>query len=149
MRGEAGAIHRGDGIERPVGAAQGKLAALQPIDVGVAAAKGGRAAVALSGDDLAARVGSLTPSQLRILEGLKAGRLNKQIAFDLGIAEGSLTPQADTSLIVDTLIAQIDGFDLAIAAGREGLTPDQISVTLEATAAALLRVDSTAVTRRP
>ncbi|GAA1644611.1 hypothetical protein GCM10009700_33930 [Brevibacterium sanguinis] len=69
--------------------------------------------------------------------------------IDLGIAEGSLTPQADTSLIVDTLIAQIDGFDLAIAAGREGLTPDQVSATLEATAAALLGVDSTAGARRP
>ena len=40
--------------------------------------------------DLAARVGSLTPSQLRILEGLKAGRLNKQIAFDLGVSEATI-----------------------------------------------------------
>lgn len=43
-----------------------------------------------AGDDLAARVGSLTPSQLRILEGLKAGRLNKQIAFDLGVSEATI-----------------------------------------------------------
>ena len=42
------------------------------------------------GDDLAARVSSLTPSQLRILEGLKAGRLNKQIAFDLGVSEATI-----------------------------------------------------------
>jgi DNA-binding NarL/FixJ family response regulator len=41
-------------------------------------------------DDLAGRVASLTPSQLRILEGLKAGRLNKQIAFDLGVSEASI-----------------------------------------------------------
>ena len=41
-------------------------------------------------DDLAARVSSLTPSQLRILEGLKAGRLNKQIAFDLGVSEATI-----------------------------------------------------------
>ena len=41
-------------------------------------------------DDLAGRVGSLTPSQLRILEGLKAGRLNKQIAFDLGVSEATI-----------------------------------------------------------
>ena len=40
--------------------------------------------------DLASRVGSLTPSQLRILEGLKAGRLNKQIAFDLGVSEATI-----------------------------------------------------------
>ena len=41
-------------------------------------------------DDLAGRVASLTPSQLRILEGLKAGRLNKQIAFDLGVSGATI-----------------------------------------------------------
>lgn len=41
-------------------------------------------------NDLAGRVASLTPSQLRILEGLKAGRLNKQIAFDLGVSEATI-----------------------------------------------------------
>ena len=41
-------------------------------------------------DDLAGRVGSLTPSQLRILEGLRAGRLNKRIAFDLGVTEATI-----------------------------------------------------------
>jgi DNA-binding NarL/FixJ family response regulator len=41
-------------------------------------------------DDLPARVASLTVSQLRILEGLKAGRLNKQIAFDLGVSEATI-----------------------------------------------------------
>ncbi|MFA4937805.1 response regulator [Brevundimonas sp.] len=41
-------------------------------------------------DDTAGRVASLTPSQLRILEGLKAGRLNKQIAFDLGVSEATI-----------------------------------------------------------
>ena len=40
--------------------------------------------------DLEARIASLTPSQLRILEGLKAGRLNKQIAFDLGVTEATI-----------------------------------------------------------
>lgn len=42
------------------------------------------------GDDLATRVSTLTPSQLRILEGLKVGRLNKQIAFDLGVSEATI-----------------------------------------------------------
>ncbi|NBB63764.1 response regulator [Pseudomonas sp. ODNR1LW] len=42
------------------------------------------------GDDLLERIASLTPSQLRILEGLKAGRLNKQIAFDLGVSEATI-----------------------------------------------------------
>ena len=41
-------------------------------------------------NDLAGLVASLTPSQLRILEGLKAGRLNKQIAFDLGVTEATI-----------------------------------------------------------
>jgi len=41
-------------------------------------------------DDLADRVSTLTPSQLRILEGLKAGRLNKQIAFDLSVSEATI-----------------------------------------------------------
>lgn len=40
--------------------------------------------------ELAAKLASLTPSQLRILEGLKAGRLNKQIAFDLGVTEATI-----------------------------------------------------------
>jgi DNA-binding NarL/FixJ family response regulator len=50
-------------------------------DVGAAGAEEG---------DLEARIASLTPSQLRILEGLKAGRLNKQIAFDLGVTEATI-----------------------------------------------------------
>jgi DNA-binding NarL/FixJ family response regulator len=32
----------------------------------------------------------LTPTQLRVLEGVHLGRLNKQIAFDLGIAEATV-----------------------------------------------------------
>lgn len=43
-------------------------------------------------DDAAmeARIASLTPSQLRILVGLQQGRLNKQIAFDLGVTEATI-----------------------------------------------------------
>lgn len=37
--------------------------------------------------DLQAALGGLTPTQLRVLEGVNLGLLNKQIAFDLGIAE--------------------------------------------------------------
>jgi DNA-binding NarL/FixJ family response regulator len=32
----------------------------------------------------------LTPMQLKILKGVQSGRLNKQIAFDLGIAEATV-----------------------------------------------------------
>ena len=33
---------------------------------------------------------ALTPTQLRVLEGVHSGLLNKQIAFDLGIAEATV-----------------------------------------------------------
>lgn len=37
-----------------------------------------------------ARIASLTPSQLKILVGLQQGRLNKQIAYDLGVTEATI-----------------------------------------------------------
>jgi DNA-binding NarL/FixJ family response regulator len=37
-----------------------------------------------------ARIASLTPAQLKILIGLQRGRLNKQIAFDLGVTEATI-----------------------------------------------------------
>ena len=40
--------------------------------------------------EMEARIASLTPSQLRILVGLKQGRLNKQIAWDLGVTEATI-----------------------------------------------------------
>lgn len=40
--------------------------------------------------DVNARLASLTPSQLRILAGLREGRLNKQIAHDLGVSEATI-----------------------------------------------------------
>ncbi len=36
------------------------------------------------------RIASLTPSQLKILLGLQQGRLNKQIAYDLGVTEATI-----------------------------------------------------------
>lgn len=36
------------------------------------------------------RIASLTPAQLRVLIGLREGRLNKQIAFDMGITEATV-----------------------------------------------------------
>jgi DNA-binding NarL/FixJ family response regulator len=35
-------------------------------------------------------LGDLTPAQLRVLERVNSGLLNKQIAFDLGIAEATV-----------------------------------------------------------
>lgn len=40
-----------------------------------------------AGHDLQAALGGLTPTQMKVLEGVNSGLLNKQIAFDLGIAE--------------------------------------------------------------
>jgi len=41
-------------------------------------------------ESMEARIASLTPSQLKILIGLQQGRLNKQIAFDLGVTEATI-----------------------------------------------------------
>ncbi|CAN5347516.1 hypothetical protein BH10PSE4_BH10PSE4_19850 [soil metagenome] len=40
--------------------------------------------------DLEAAFCGLTPTQMKVLEGVNSGRLNKQIAFDLGIAEATV-----------------------------------------------------------
>jgi len=40
--------------------------------------------------DVAADRVHLTPTQRKVLDGVHSGRLNKQIAFDLGIAEATV-----------------------------------------------------------
>jgi len=45
---------------------------------------------AVQEEPMEARIASLTPSQLKILVGLQQGRLNKQIAFDLGVTEAKI-----------------------------------------------------------
>lgn len=42
------------------------------------------------GHAMEGRIASLTPSQVRILMGLKKGLLNKQIAFELGVTEATI-----------------------------------------------------------
>jgi len=46
--------------------------------------------------DVESKVASLTPSQLRILVGLQQGRLNKQIAWDLGVTEATVKAHLTT-----------------------------------------------------
>jgi len=41
-------------------------------------------------DSVAAQIASLTPTQLKVLLGVMEGRLNKQIAYDLGISEATV-----------------------------------------------------------
>ncbi len=40
--------------------------------------------------EMASRLASLTPSQRRVLSGLKSGLLNKQIAYEMGISEATV-----------------------------------------------------------
>lgn len=70
----------------------GKDAPLEQIEAAIAAALAGErmASDTTPEDDIAARVAALTPTQLRVLLGVLAGRLNKQIAHDLGIAEATV-----------------------------------------------------------
>ena len=51
--------------------------------------------------DLAARIATLTPQQVRVLQMLRQGLLNKQIAFDLGV--GETTVKAHVSEILRKL----------------------------------------------
>jgi len=60
--------------------------------------------VAASGSaasDLAARIATLTPQQVRVLQMLRQGLLNKQIAYDLGV--GETTVKAHVSEILRKL----------------------------------------------
>lgn len=41
-------------------------------------------------EDMAQRIATLTPAEIKVLFGVLAGRLNKQIAFDLGISEATV-----------------------------------------------------------
>ena len=51
--------------------------------------------------DLTARLATLTPQQVRVLQMLRQGLLNKQIAFDLGV--GETTVKAHVSEILRKL----------------------------------------------
>jgi DNA-binding NarL/FixJ family response regulator len=49
-----------------------------------------RAAIDADGDEAFDAIAKLTPTQLKVMQGVHSGRLNKQIAFDLGIAEATV-----------------------------------------------------------
>ena len=84
-----------------------------------------------SGCDLSAKLATLTPQQVRVLQMLRQGKLNKQIAYELGV--GETTVKAHVSEILRKLkvasrtqavieVARID-FDTILGpkAGRRGV----------------------------
>ncbi len=74
----------------------GKDQPLEAIEAAISAALAGErpaAPIAIEAepvDDMAEKVASLTPTQLRVLLGVLDGRLNKQIAFDLNVTEATV-----------------------------------------------------------
>jgi DNA-binding NarL/FixJ family response regulator len=56
-------------------------------DASQASATGSAMPLAHDGDGSTVR---LTPTQLKVMRGVRSGQLNKQIAFDLGIAEATV-----------------------------------------------------------
>jgi DNA-binding NarL/FixJ family response regulator len=69
-------------------------------------------------DDMAQKVATLTPTQLRVLLGVLDGRLNKQIAYDLGVAESTI--KAHMTVILAKLGVQ-NRTQAALAARALGL----------------------------
>lgn len=82
--GASGFIPKSAPLDEMVEALSSVLAGDTWIPIGLAGDE------AQSSDGMEARIASLTPSQLRILVGLKQGRLNKQIAYDLGVTEATI-----------------------------------------------------------
>lgn len=71
-------------------------------------------------DAVAAQISSLTPTQLKVLLGVMQGRLNKQIAYDLGISEA--TVKAHMTAILKKLDVQ-NRTQAVLAAKALGMTP--------------------------
>lgn len=71
----------------------GKDADLSLIEAAIAEALAGKRIEAPQDaalDPVAAQIAALTPTQLKVLLGVMQGRLNKQIAYDLGISEATV-----------------------------------------------------------
>lgn len=71
----------------------GKDADLSVIEQAIADALAGKRLAAPKDDELdpvAAQITSLTPTQLKVMLGVMQGRLNKQIAYELGLSEATI-----------------------------------------------------------
>jgi DNA-binding NarL/FixJ family response regulator len=75
--------------DNDLGAIENAIGAAINNDI-AALAKQPNIAIDAEVDDMAQKVASLTPMQLRVLLGVLSGRLNKQIAYDLGISEATV-----------------------------------------------------------
>lgn len=70
--------------------------------------------------DMAARVAGLTPQQLRVLAGIAEGKLNKQIAYEMGVVE--TTVKAHVTVILRRL-GVVSRTQAAIVASKLALAP--------------------------
>ncbi len=73
-----------------------------------------------SGDEMASRIATLSPTQLKMLMGVLEGRLNKQIAFDLNVSE--VTIKAHMTSVFRKLHV-INRTQAVLAAQSIGLSP--------------------------
>ena len=100
----------------------GKEQGLAAIEAAIVAALAGTRIAAPTEPELdavATRDAAMTPTQLRVLLGVLAGRLNKQIAYDLGITEA--TVKAHKTAIMRKLDVQ-NRTQALLAAQALGLT---------------------------
>ncbi|MBU4611381.1 response regulator transcription factor [Achromobacter sp. GG226] len=73
--------------------------------------------------DVALRVRELTPQQFRVLQMLGSGRLNKQIAYDIGVSEATI--KAHVTAILRKLGAT-NRTQAVLMAGKLAIDPDGI-----------------------
>ena len=73
--------------------------------------------------EVARRLRELTPQQFKVLQMLGAGRLNKQIAYDLGVSEATI--KAHVTAILRKLHVT-NRTQAVLAAGRLAVDPDGI-----------------------
>jgi DNA-binding NarL/FixJ family response regulator len=69
-------------------AAFGRICATPPTTVGRMLVHANSSSAGSPSDPVA--LATLTPTQMRVLRGVRSGLLNKQIAYDLGIAEATV-----------------------------------------------------------
>jgi len=81
---------------------------------------GGAQTPAAADADMTSRVAGLTPQQLRVLAGIAEGKLNKQIAYEMGVVE--TTVKAHVTVILRRL-GVVSRTQAAIVASKLALSP--------------------------